>query len=138
MATLPLEYVPYSCLMRLVWYSLAYMCGIHLHTCVVFTLALCSTVDMSLMWLLYMLIGCVCFPLSGEFGTVYKGTWNERKPPVPIAVKTLKVAMCVCVCVSICVCVCMCVVVIVHIHVCVCVLCCVLTILCFHEACIHV
>ena len=28
----------------------------------------------------------------GEFGTVYKGTWNERKPPVPIAVKTLKVS----------------------------------------------
>eukprot|EP00731_Ephydatia_muelleri_P014459 Em0008g179a len=27
---------------------------------------------------------------GGEFGTVYKGTWNERKPPVPIAVKTLK------------------------------------------------
>nr|BAA81719.3 protein tyrosine kinase [Ephydatia fluviatilis] len=27
---------------------------------------------------------------GGEFGTVYKGMWNERKPPVPIAVKTLK------------------------------------------------
>eukprot|EP00731_Ephydatia_muelleri_P014465 Em0008g185a len=28
--------------------------------------------------------------MCGSLETVYKGTWNERKPPVPIAVKTLK------------------------------------------------